>query len=99
MAQMLLSPIAGTGIRWEHEMNKPQRESALGKANTVDDKELLEAIMLSEVQYRGACRRFNARVRTSGFDRTCSKLLDQIALRRSLLRLLAGEARRQAMTA
>lgn len=61
--------------------------------NTVDDRQLLEAIMLSLVQYRAACRRFNARIRVKGFDRVCSKLLDQIKLRKSLLRLLAAEAR------
>ncbi len=59
----------------------------------VDDRQLLEAIVLSVVQYRAACRRFNARVRARGFDRVGSKLLDQIALRKSLLNLLAAEAR------
>jgi hypothetical protein len=59
----------------------------------VDDRQLLEAIVLSMVQYRAACRRFNARVRVRGFDRVGSKLLDQIALRKSLLKLLAAEAR------
>lgn len=61
----------------------------------VDDRQLLEAIVLSVVQYRAACRRFNARVRVRGFDRVGSRLLDQIALRRSLLNLLAAEARGQ----
>lgn len=59
----------------------------------VDDRQLLEAILLSTVQYRAACRRFNERIRVKGFDRVCSKLLDQIALRKSMLRLLAAEAR------
>jgi hypothetical protein len=59
----------------------------------VDDRQLLEAIMLSLVQYRAACRRFNARRRARGFDHACSKMLDQIALRKSLLQLLAAEAR------
>lgn len=60
---------------------------------TVDDRQLLEAIMLQMVQYRAACRRFNQRRRARGFDHRCSQLLDQIALRRSLLHLLAAEAR------
>jgi hypothetical protein len=59
----------------------------------VDDRQLLEAIVLQLVQYRAACRRFNQRRRATGFDRGCSKLLDQIALRKSLLHLLAAEAR------
>ena len=59
----------------------------------VDDRQLLEAIVLSVVQYRAACRRFNARVRARGLDSVGSKLLDQIALRKSLLNLLAAEAR------
>lgn len=60
---------------------------------SVDDRQLLEAIVLSVVQYRAACRRFNTRVRARGFDRVCSKLLDQIRLRKLLLNLLAAEAR------
>lgn len=67
--------------------------------SSVDDRQLLEAIMLSMAQYRDACRRFNARVRSTGFDRTCSKLLDQIALRKSMIRLLAAEARGQSVAA
>ena len=61
---------------------------------SVDDRQLLEAIMLQLVQYRVACRRFNQRRRSRGFDLRCSRLLDQIALRRSLLQLLAAEARK-----
>jgi len=60
---------------------------------SIDDRQLLEAIVLQLVQYRAACRRFNQRRRTVGFDHGCSKLLDQIALRKSLLQLLAAEAR------
>ena len=60
---------------------------------SVDDRQLLEAIMLQLVQYRAACRRFNQRRRSIGFDHRCSKMLDQIALRKSLLYLLAAEAR------
>ena len=60
---------------------------------SVDDRQLLEAIVLQLVQYRAACRRFNQRRRATGFDRGCSKLLDQIALRKSMLHLLAAEAR------
>jgi hypothetical protein len=59
----------------------------------VDDRQLLEAIMLQLIQYRAACRRFNERRRAIGFDHRCSKLLDQIALRKSMLQLLAAEAR------
>jgi len=59
----------------------------------VDDRQLLEAIMLQLVQYRAVCRRFNERRRAIGFDHRCSKLLDQIALRKSMLHLLAAEAR------
>lgn len=73
-------------------MKNSSKPSTRG-ANEVDDRQLLEAIVLSTVQYRAACRRFNARVRVRGFDRVCSKLLDQIALRKSLLNLLAAEAR------
>ena len=61
----------------------------------VDDRQLLEAIMLSTVQYKAACRRFNQRIRARGFDHHCSRMLDQIALRKRLLRLLAAEARGQ----
>jgi hypothetical protein len=67
--------------------NAPELESS------VDDRQLLEAIMLQLVQYRVACRRFNQRRRSRGFDHRCSRMLDQIALRRSLLQLLAAEAR------
>jgi hypothetical protein len=67
--------------------NAPELESS------VDDRQLLEAIMLQLVQYRVACRRFNQRRRSRGFDQRCSRMLDQIALRRSLLQLLAAEAR------
>lgn len=59
----------------------------------VDDRQLLEAIMLQLIQYRAACRRFNERRAAIGFDHRCSKLLDQIALRKSMLQLLAAEAR------
>ena len=62
---------------------------------SIDDRQLLEAIVLQLVQYRAACRRFNQRRRAFGFDHRCSKLLDQIALRKSLLHLLAAEARKQ----
>ena len=65
-----------------------------GQERSVDDRQLLEAIMLQLVQYRVACRRFNERRRSRGFDHRCSRLLDQIALRRSLLHLLAAEARK-----
>ena len=61
--------------------------------NGVDDRQLLEAIMLSIVQYKAACRRFNERRKARGLDYRCSRMLDQIALRRSLLRLLVAEAR------
>jgi hypothetical protein len=69
--------------------NKPARTAA----TPIDDRQLLEAIMLSLVQYRAACRRFNERRKARGFDYRCSRLLDQIALRKSLLQLLAAEAR------
>ena len=69
--------------------------SAARAESTVDDRQLLEAIMLSIVQYKAACRRFNAQRKVRGFDYRCSRLLDQIALRRSLLRLLMAEARGQ----
>lgn len=61
---------------------------------SVDDRQLVEAIMMSLVQYRAVCRRFNDRIRAKGFDRACSKLLDQIRLRKSMLQLLGAEARR-----
>lgn len=63
------------------------------KTQKVDDRQLVEAIVLSLVEYRAACRRFNERRKTRGFDHACSKLLDQISLRKSLLRLLVAEAR------
>ena len=63
------------------------------KAPKVDDRQLVEAIVMSLVEYRAACRRFNERRKTRGFDHVCGKLLDQIALRKSLLRLLVAEAR------
>ncbi|MCC6534773.1 MAG: hypothetical protein IT531_19685 [Burkholderiales bacterium] len=62
-------------------------------AGSVDDRQLLEAIVLSLVQYRAACRRFNERRKARGLDYRCSRLLDQIALRKRLLRLLVAEAR------
>ena len=65
----------------------------------VDDRQLLEAIVLSMVQYRVACRRFKQRLKVRGFDYRCSRLLDQIALRKSLLLLLAAEARKGASLA
>jgi hypothetical protein len=60
---------------------------------SVDDRQLLEAIVLQLIEYRAACRRFNQRRRARGLDHTCRKLLDQIALRKSMLQLLAAEAR------
>ncbi len=63
------------------------------KAPKVDDRQLVEAIVMSLVEYRAACRRFNERRKTRGFDHVCGKLLDQIALRKTLLRLLVAEAR------
>jgi hypothetical protein len=60
---------------------------------SVDDRQLLEAIVLQLAQYRAACRRFNQRRRSVGLDYDCRKLLDQIVLRKSLLHLLAAEAR------
>jgi len=60
---------------------------------TVDDRQLLEAIVLQLIQYRVACRRFDERRRAIGLDHRCRKLLDQIALRKSMLQLLAAEAR------
>lgn len=75
-------------------MKKPVKSTSQPESEkSVDDRQLLEAIVLSVVQYRAACRRFNARVRARGFDRVGSKLLDQIRLRKSLLNLLAAEAR------
>jgi hypothetical protein len=71
---------------------KSSKSPARGQ-NSVDDRQLLEAIMLSIVQYKAACRRFNERRKARGLDYRCSRMLDQIALRRSLLRLLAAEAR------
>ncbi len=68
-------------------------KSAARPEGGVDDRQLLEAIMLSIVQYKAACRRFNAQRKAGGLDYRCSRLLDQIALRRSLLRLLMAEAR------
>jgi hypothetical protein len=59
---------------------------------TIDERQLLEAIMLSILQYKTACRRFNERRMARGLDHGCSRMLDQIALRRSLLRLLMAEA-------
>lgn len=61
----------------------------------VDDRQLLEAIVLQLVQYRAACRRFNQRRRALGLDHGARKLLDQIMLRKSLLQLLAQEARQR----
>jgi hypothetical protein len=75
------------------KLTKVDRRAEEKSGKAVDDRQLLEAIVLSVMQYRAACRRFNARVRSRGFDRVGSKLLDQIALRRSLLNLLAVEAR------
>jgi hypothetical protein len=77
----------------ESEMKKPT-QAAPSEETSIDDRQLLEAIMLQLVQYRVACRRFNERRRTRGFDHRCSRLLDQIALRKSLLQLLGAEARR-----
>lgn len=72
---------------------QPKSQTRDAANSKVDDRQLLEAILLSTVQYRAACRRFNARVRATGFDRACSKLLDQIALRKLMIKLLAAEAR------
>ena len=72
---------------------KTNTRSSSKRDAAVDDRQLLEAIMLQLVQYRAACRRFNERRRAIGFDHRCSKLLDQIALRKSMLQLLAAEAR------
>jgi len=63
------------------------------KTAKVDDRQLVAAIVMSLVQYRAACRRFNERRKTRGFDHVCGKLLDQISLRKTLLRLLVAEAR------
>lgn len=71
--------------------DKPQRQHE----SPVDDRQLLEAIVLQLVQYRVAFRRFDRRRRSVGLDYHCRKLIDQIALRKSLLQLLAAEARRR----
>jgi len=80
-------------------MSKQVKTTGQATKKNVDDRQLLEAILLSTMQYRAACRRFNARIRAKGFDRVCSKLLDQIKLRKSLLVLLAAEARGQGAAA
>ena len=66
---------------------------------SVDDRQLLEAIVLQLIQYRAACRRFNQRRRANGLGLRCRKLLDHIALRKSLLQLLAAEARNRGVIA
>ncbi|RPI47067.1 MAG: hypothetical protein EHM59_05610 [Betaproteobacteria bacterium] len=68
------------------------RKSAAPATNTVDERQLLEAIMAVILQYKAACRRFNQRRKALGFDYGCSRMLDQIALRKSLLHLLMAEA-------
>ena len=61
--------------------------------NSVDGEQLLEAVLFSALQYGNACRRFARRRKLCGHDYGCARLLDEISLRRSLLHLLAEEAR------
>jgi hypothetical protein len=61
--------------------------------NSVEDDELLEAVLVCALQYGDACWRIERHRRRFGYDYRCSCLLDEVALKKSLLHLLAVEAR------
>jgi hypothetical protein len=58
-------------------------------------KEMQQALVESAFRYRDAVRRFQDYRRHRGFDRTCSLLIDDVQLSRSLLLVLADEMRRE----
>lgn len=58
-------------------------------------KEMQRALVDSAIRYRDAVRRFQDYRRHRGFDRTCSLLIDDVQLSRSLLLVLADEMRRE----
>ncbi len=62
--------------------------------NSVEDDQLLEAVLVCALQYGEACRRVERHRKRFGYDYRCSCLLDEVALKKSLLHLLAVEARR-----
>ena len=58
----------------------------------VKDDQLLEAVLLCALQYGDACRRVERHRKRFGYDYRCSRMLDDVALKKSLLHLLAVEA-------
>jgi hypothetical protein len=54
-------------------------------------QELQSALLGTALKFGDAVRRFERRRRRRGFDYSCSRLLDEVRLSRSLLLVLAGE--------
>jgi hypothetical protein len=58
-------------------------------------QELQGALVGTALRFSDAVRRFDERRRRCGFDYSCSRLLDEISLSRSMLLVLADEVSRQ----
>jgi hypothetical protein len=71
-------------------MHNAQKTSRRGTLH----KEMQQALVETAIRYRDAVRRFQDYRRHRGFDRTCSLLIDDVQLSRSLLLVLADEMRR-----
>jgi len=61
--------------------------------NRVEHNQLLEAVLVCALQYGDACKRVERHRERFGYDYRFSCLLDEVALKKSLLHLLAVEAR------
>ena len=57
-------------------------------------REMQTALVATELRFGHAMRRFQTRRRRCGYDYSCSRLLDEVRLSRSLLLLLADEVGR-----
>ena len=58
-------------------------------------QELQTALVGTALRFGDALRRFEHRRRHCGFDYSCSRLLDEVSLSRSMLLVLADEVGRQ----
>ena len=57
-------------------------------------REMQKALVATAVRFGDALRRFETRRRRCGYDYSCSRLLDEVRLSRSLLLVLADEVGR-----
>ena len=57
-------------------------------------REMQKALVATALRFGDALRRFETRRRRRGYDYSCSRLLDEVRLTRSLLLVLADEVGR-----